>query len=236
MLKYASKFFLEIVFSVVATIVGSLIANHYIPQKPAADAPVTVAAATVDARATDIAAAPEAAKADVTASTATVDVINAPEPSATTAGPVVDKTANGKASPPADEPTEPTNVPARPLQPVPRARPLSKASMIPARQTAVAPVVSRDLGRANAERFYNANAMLLPDPPPQETYRYSEILPPPPCRPVRRSPLGRVFRPIVHAAWSLLTPPPAPVGRDSWNTNDGLSAPRPGAKKPTQWP
>jgi hypothetical protein len=233
MLKYASKFFLEIVFSVIATIVGSLIANHYIPQTPAADAPGTVAAATVDAEAPDIAAAPEAAKADVTASAAADDVVNAPEPSATTARPVVDKTANGKASPPADEPT---SVPARPLQPVPRTRPVSKASMIPARQTAVAPVVSRDLGRANAERFYNANAMLLPDPPPQETYRDSEILPPPACRPVRRSPLGRVFRPIVHAAWSLLTPPPAPVGRDSWNTNDGLSAPRPGAKKPTQWP
>jgi hypothetical protein len=233
MLKYASKFFLEIVFSIVATIVGSLIANHYIPQTPAADAPVTVAAATVDAKATDIAAAPEAAKADVTASTATADVVNAPEPSATTGSAAVDKTANGKASPPADEPT---NAPARPLQPVPRARPVSKASTIPARQTAVVPVVSRDLGRANAERFYNANAMLLPDPPPQETYRYSEILPPPTCRPVRHSPLRRVFRPIIRAAWSLLTPPPAPVGRDSWDTNDGLSAPRPGAKKPTQWP
>jgi hypothetical protein len=233
MLKYASKFFLEIVFSVVATIVGSLIANHYIPQQPAADAPVTVAAATVNAKPTDIAAAPEAAKADVTASAATADVVNAPEPLATTGSAVVDKTADGKASPPADEPT---SAPARPLQPVPRARPVSKASTIPARQTAVVPEVSRDLGRANAERFYNANAMLLPDPPPQVTYRYSEILPPPPPHPMRRSPLGRVFHTIIRAAWSPLTPPPAPICNDSWDTNDGLSASRPEAKKRIQWP
>src|SRR3954469_19331847 len=40
MLKYLSKFVLEILPSVVATIIGAYIVNHYIAPKSAVDAPV----------------------------------------------------------------------------------------------------------------------------------------------------------------------------------------------------
>ena len=39
MLKYVSKFAMDILPSVAATIIGAYIVNHYITAKPAADAP-----------------------------------------------------------------------------------------------------------------------------------------------------------------------------------------------------
>ena len=48
MLKYVSKFALDILPSVVATIIGAYIVNHYIATKPGADAPVAAAASTAD--------------------------------------------------------------------------------------------------------------------------------------------------------------------------------------------
>ena len=47
MLKYVSKFALDILPSVVATIIGAYIVNHYIVAKPA-DAPVAAAVSTSD--------------------------------------------------------------------------------------------------------------------------------------------------------------------------------------------
>ena len=43
MLKYVSKFTMDILPSVVATIIGAYIVNHYIATKPATDAPVAAA-------------------------------------------------------------------------------------------------------------------------------------------------------------------------------------------------
>src|SRR4030088_3070704 len=51
MLKYVSKFAMDILPSVVATIIGAYIVNHYIAAKPAADAPVAAAASTADPKA-----------------------------------------------------------------------------------------------------------------------------------------------------------------------------------------
>ena len=48
MLKYLSKFAMDILPSVVATIIGAYIVNHYIVTKPAADAPVAAAVSSVD--------------------------------------------------------------------------------------------------------------------------------------------------------------------------------------------
>ena len=50
LLKYLSKFVMDILPSVVATIIGAYIVNHYINTKPAADAPVAAAVSTVDPR------------------------------------------------------------------------------------------------------------------------------------------------------------------------------------------
>lgn len=48
MLKYVSKFFLEIFPSIIATVVGAYIVNHYIISKPDADAPKAAVASTPD--------------------------------------------------------------------------------------------------------------------------------------------------------------------------------------------
>ena len=51
MLKYVSKFALDILPSVVATLIGAYIVNHYIATKPGADAPLAAAASTADPKA-----------------------------------------------------------------------------------------------------------------------------------------------------------------------------------------
>ena len=48
MLKYLSKFAMDILPSVAATIIGAYIVNHYINTKPAADAPVAAAVSAAD--------------------------------------------------------------------------------------------------------------------------------------------------------------------------------------------
>src|SRR5438309_958368 len=49
MLKYIAKISMDIFPSVLATIIGAYIVNHYINAKPAADAPAAAPAATPDA-------------------------------------------------------------------------------------------------------------------------------------------------------------------------------------------
>src|SRR5258707_15365107 len=76
MLKYVSKFALDILPSVVATIIGAYIVNHYIVTKPGADAPVAAAVSTTEPKA-DAKGAPETATASETTSSG---VANIPEP------------------------------------------------------------------------------------------------------------------------------------------------------------
>src|SRR5205823_5813484 len=54
MLKYVFKFGLDILPSVVATIIGAYIVNHYIATKPAANAPVSATASTAEPKNADI--------------------------------------------------------------------------------------------------------------------------------------------------------------------------------------
>ncbi len=83
MLKYVSKFTLDILPSVVATIVGAYIVNHYIVTKPGTGAPVAAAVSTTEPKA-EAKVAPEAAKADAKAPEkapeTSSDVANIPEP------------------------------------------------------------------------------------------------------------------------------------------------------------
>src|SRR5882724_4311097 len=79
MLKYVSKFTLDILPSVVATIIGAYIVNHYIVAKPGANAPVAAAVSTTEPKA-EAKVAPEAATADAKASETSSGVANIPEP------------------------------------------------------------------------------------------------------------------------------------------------------------
>ena len=58
MLKHVFKFGLDILPSVVATIIGAYIVNHYIATKPAANAPVSATASTAEPKNADARSAP----------------------------------------------------------------------------------------------------------------------------------------------------------------------------------
>ncbi len=76
--KYISKFAMDILPSVAATIIGAYVVNHYIVTKPAANAPVTAAVSTTEPQA-EAKVAPEAAKAGSKAPGTSSDVANIPE-------------------------------------------------------------------------------------------------------------------------------------------------------------
>jgi hypothetical protein len=144
--KYLSKFTMDVLPSVVATIVGAYIVNHYIVTKPGAGAPVAAALS---------AAAPK--KADVRNDAS--DVANIPEPGVRAKGfsekttieraAVVEKPAEKpvekSAEKPADKPAEAAVIPMdthrRP--PAPREK-TAKAAPAPPQPavSAIAPVVS----------------------------------------------------------------------------------------------
>jgi hypothetical protein len=162
MLKYVSKFALDILPSVVATIIGAYIVNHYIVSKPA-DAPAAAAVSTSDP-----------AKAD---SKAPESVAAIPEAGVKAKGisekAILEKTATEKPTV-VDKPAETASLPAEPRrhQPAPREKAVAKAVQTPAQapvqtpapaaaptppgEAAVAPEEKRDandLARAAIERL-----------------------------------------------------------------------------------
>lgn len=155
MLKYVSKFALDILPSVVATIIGAYIVNHYIVAKPA-EAPVAAAVSTSDPAKADpkpsesVAALPEAGvKAKGISERAVLEKTATEKPA------VVDKPADT-----AGGPAEP-----RRHQPVLREKAVAKAVQTPTPATApveaaVAPEEKRDandLARAAIERLRGTN-------------------------------------------------------------------------------
>src|SRR5258707_14711929 len=121
MLKYVSKFTIDILPSVVATIIGAYIVNHYIVAKP--DAPVAAAVSTSDP-----------AKADPKASESVAAI---PEAGVKAKGiserAVLEKTATEKPTA-VDRPAETMNLPVEPRrhQPVLREKAVAKAVQTPA--------------------------------------------------------------------------------------------------------
>jgi hypothetical protein len=142
MLKYVSKFALDILPSVVATIIGAYIVNHYIVTKPA-DAPVAAAVSTMDPRkaASDVASIPESGvKAKGISEKA-----------------LLEKTASEKPAL-ADKPAETASLPAEPRRPheKPAAKTVQTAAPTVAPESAAAPEEKRDandLARAAIERL-----------------------------------------------------------------------------------
>jgi hypothetical protein len=76
--KYVSKFAMDILPSVAATIIGAYIVNHYIVTKPAASTPAVAAVSTAEPQA-GAKVAPEAAKAGSQPPETSSDVANIPE-------------------------------------------------------------------------------------------------------------------------------------------------------------
>ncbi len=139
MLKYVSKFTLDVLPSLLATVIGAYIVNHYIVSKP--DAPVVAATSTANP------------KADANASKAepSADVANIPEPGVRAKGisekAVLDKSAAEKpaaekpADKTADKPAETASIPPETRRHQPTAREKTVAKTMPAPQPAAPAVV-----------------------------------------------------------------------------------------------
>jgi hypothetical protein len=131
MLKYVSKFTLDVLPSLLATVIGAYIVNHYIVSKP--DTPVAAATSTANP------------KADAKAETSS-DVANIPEPGVRAKGisekAVLDKSAAEKpADKTADKPAETASIPSDTRRHQPAAREKTVAKTVPAPQPAAPAVV-----------------------------------------------------------------------------------------------
>ena len=148
MLKYLSKFTLDVLPSLLATVIGAYIVNHYISNKP--DAPVAAVLSTAEPKAD--AKAPDAAKAEAKTDAKTPetssDVANIPEPGVRAKGisekAVLDK-ATATVEKSADKPTETASIPpdTRRHQAAPREKMVAKTVAAPQPSApAVVPVVA----------------------------------------------------------------------------------------------
>jgi hypothetical protein len=155
--KYVSKFAMDILPSVTATIIGAYIVNHYIVTRPGMNPPVAAAVSTAEP-ATE--AKTEPAKPGSKASERSTDVANLPEPGVKAKGisekAMLEKTAAEKpasaekpaekpvAEKPADKPTDTASIPveARRHQVAPREKAMAKAAPVQPAAPAVVPVVA----------------------------------------------------------------------------------------------
>jgi hypothetical protein len=169
MLKYVSKFALDILPSVVATIIGAYIVNHYIVTRP--EAPAAAVASTPETKQAD-------PKSPVTA--------NIPESGVKAKGisekALLEKTASERPAI-ADRPAETASLPAEPRrgQPAPHDKPVGKsvpaAASVPVQAPVEAATVSEekrdanDLARAAIERLRGTNEA---SPRVQEAVRIPE--------------------------------------------------------------
>jgi hypothetical protein len=228
MLKLVSKFAMDILPSVIATIIGAYIVNHYINIKPGADASATAAAVS--------SADPKKAnpKGDSKPVEKSADLGNIPEPGVRAKGisekAIIDRSAAEKpVEKPADKPAEtasiPVNTPASPPaetrrhQPTPREKPVARpapatvpaapAEPVVAKPNAVSPVETvvapdaNDLARAAIERLRGSTPEASPRA--QETARETAR------EPVRVPEAPRVVTAPAPAPVPVAVPPVQPL-------------------------
>jgi hypothetical protein len=153
MLKYLAKISMDIFPSVLATIIGAYIVNHYINAKPAADTPAAIVApaeAGKDAKPTDTANLPSpgvkakgVSEKNVTEKAA---VEKPADKSETKAADIAPADAASRSRPSAREKAAAKSTPAAPA-------PVVEASSAPAAASAAATPDANDLARAAIERL-----------------------------------------------------------------------------------
>jgi hypothetical protein len=229
MLKLVSKFAMDILPSVIATVVGAYIVNHYINNRPpAADAAAAVSPADPKKAAT---------KADSKPAEKSADLGKIHEPGVRAKGisekSIIDKSSTEKAektpvekpAEKADRPAETASIPpvapadVRHHQPTPREKAAAKTPVpapVPVPAPAAEPVVAvpaaepvagpdaNDLARAAIERLRGNDP--APAPRAQETARLPE--PPRPMEPPRTV---AAPSPVPAAAAPSLQPLPPPI-------------------------
>jgi hypothetical protein len=211
MLKYFTKLAMEILPSVVATILGAYIVNHYIVSRPAADVPAAVVSSTDGKK-----AEPKAdSKSDAKPAETSTEVANIPEPGVKAKG-ISEKAILGKPAVESayekavEKPTEGVSAPAEVRHiPLPsREKPVAKTLPAAPAPAATAPVETAavsdehrdaaELARAAIERL-RATAGSNEAPRPQEAARTPE---PPRIQEAPRT---------VAAAPPLIRPLPPPI-------------------------
>jgi hypothetical protein len=226
MLKIASKFAIDIIPSVIATIIGAYIVNHYIVSKPT-DAPTAAVVSPATPKKADVANIPEpGVRAKGISEKSVIDKSNIDR--ATVEKPVekpADKPAETASIPPDTRrhpatPREKTVAKTAPQPVVPVVEPVVAApTTAPAVEAAIAPDRdANDLARAAIERLRatpdssraqeSSSSVRLPDPP-----RVVTTAPAAPTAPVSLQPLPPpilVSTPSVESA----QPRPSSAGRD----------------------
>jgi hypothetical protein len=210
MLKYVSKFAIDVLPSVVATIIGAYIVNHYIVAKPA-DAPAAAAVSTADPGKADANIPAAGVKAKGISEKAILEKTAAEKPA------VADKPDETASLPTASLPTAslPTaSLPAEPRrhQPAPREKAVAKAVLAPVQtpapaaappapiDAAVVPEEKRDaneLARAAIERLRGTSEA---SPRAQETVHITEAPRPDAPRGVTATPVQPLPPPIMVSA------------------------------------
>ncbi len=261
MLKYLTKFALDVLPSVVATILGAYIVNHYINTKSDADAPAAAVVSAADPKNQDPKNQdPKNQKADPKNDAKSLETARIPEPGVKAKGiseramieksaaegpaevkPVESKPTESK--PTETKPAETANVPAetRRAPVVPREKAVAKVSPAPAVspvpvsvETAATPEERRDandLARAAIERLRGATANVQDASRVPDQPRGQD-----PSRTVGVSPVRPLPPPVIVAA------PPADgntAGSPPYTAstrNDDPSRPTPPAEIPTPPP
>jgi hypothetical protein len=168
MLKYVSKFAMDILPSVVATIVGAYIVNHYINTKPGTDAPVAAAVSSASPKSVDSKKA--AGKSDAKPAETSADVANLPEPGVRAKGisekailersavekpaeKPFEKQADKPVEKQADKPAETASIPVETKRPAPAPREKAVARTVPVAVpvTVQPPVVAAPVSAAPVE-------------------------------------------------------------------------------------
>jgi len=188
MLKIASKFAIDIIPSVIATIIGAYIVNHYIVSKPT-DAPTAAVVSPATPKKADVANVPEpGVRAKGISEKSVIDKSNTDratfeKPVEKPADKAADKPAETASIPPDNTRRHPTNsrektiakvAPEKPVVPV--VEPVVSApTTAPAVEAAIAPDRdANDLARAAIERLRatpdssrpsESSSVRLPDPP-----------------------------------------------------------------------
>ena len=153
MLKYVSKFMLDVLPSLLATVIGAYIVNHYIANKPAAQAPVAAVAPPVESKKAgprnDAKAAPSADLANIPepgikakgiSEKAMIEKTAAEKPAAVEKPAVAEKPADRSADKPAETASIPVETRRRPSLPL-REKATAKAVPAPV-APAVVPVIA----------------------------------------------------------------------------------------------
>ena len=233
MLNYLKKFALDVVPSVVATILGAYIVNHYITAKTATDTPPASVASTTDAG-----KKAEPKKAAVKPTETSTEVATIPEPGVKAKGiseramienRAAERPAEVKPADvvkPAEKPTETASVPAepkRPQAPAPREKAVAKTTpaLAPAAETASVSDEPRDANELAQEAIKRLRANSEGSQRPQEASRQAE-----PPRIQEQPPRTAVVVPVVTAPAPVRPlPPPVVIAAPSLSDNSAQPSP-----------